>query len=83
MPITVEVELTEDDLLLLRRIDFLTRTLTHNPKKHQVCGYPGRRASPHEKAQQHAFERLKLLHLVIHSPTGFCWLADAAKKFVD
>lgn len=82
MPITVQIELTDADMALLLYIDSLRRTLTHNPRRHQVCGYPGRRALPHQKADQHAFERLKLLHLVIHSPAGFCWLSDEAKKLI-
>lgn len=80
MPITVPVELTADDLALLRRIHDLTAQLTHSPKRHEVCGYPGARASAREKADQRTFERLKLLHMVIHSPSGHCWLADEAKK---
>jgi hypothetical protein len=82
MPITVAIELTAEDLALLRRIHSRSAQLAHSPKRHQVGGYPGARASAAEKADQRTFERLKLLNIVIHSSTGQCWLSDDAKKII-
>ena len=74
----IEIELTPEDIAMLRRVEELRVSLRRMPKRRDVVHHKGHNYD-HEKAQQHIFERLKMLGLIGHATNGHCWTTEAAK----
>lgn len=79
-PVFVTVQLTNEDISVVRRIrDYQTK---HNgcPKKHEIVGYGTSHEDLTMRAMFKAFDRLKVLGIVEHRPSGLCRLTEQGRN---
>lgn len=78
--VTLTHTLNAAELDLMRRIHaFMQQGTGRSPKAYEVGGRAKYRHRP-EPGYAHAFDRLKALGLVEHSPNGHCWLTDEGDR---
>lgn len=75
---SVTIDLTAEDVAMLRRVAELTEIKGGWPKRRAVVRVEGE-SREHEKRNQYTFERLKMLGLVRHNMIGECWLSELAR----
>lgn len=81
--VTLQHTLNAAELSLMQRIhDFLQQGTGRTPKAYEVGGRAKYRHRPKPGYAQ-AFDRLKALGLVYHSPNGHCWLTDTGNRVLQ
>lgn len=78
--VTLTHTLNELEVRMLNRIhDFMQQGTGRSPKAYEVGGRAKYRHRPAKGAAQ-AFDRLKALGLIEHSPNGHCWLTTEGER---